>query len=261
MAEEKIIALFDVCQLTYSELRSFGDEFASVFSVVTFALNEVNVFARLLAFSQPYGFEDKDVQVAEVLQVSTMLRTWSAKLFELLKFLGAENGAKKLKLNDRNLESTLQGFRDNYSSIRVDELANLMRSLRHESAFHFPLPAAIRNLNHVSQDAKLTLHFHENVRNNFSALGDELMFVGRVNRQFASSGNDEEQREKFREWIVWTGKVHTMVTELQLKLFDETIAARFPCRLEKKKQYSIPVEKTGLVGSSSVPLFIRSDDK
>jgi len=84
-------------ELSEKDFAEIPDDQKAALAAVSHSINELNVLKRLYLFSCPTDQPQNEFGIAFWIQQLTILRAWSAKLFELQKFLeftGSKNRTK-----------------------------------------------------------------------------------------------------------------------------------------------------------------------
>jgi len=251
---KKIEQLYEY-RISKAEFEQLEELDKVLVSVICFAASEINMFSKLYLCSSPDFCDETLLDSLIASQKMTVLRSWSAKLFELHEFA-------------KQFQSQKGGSADARSAVRLflskfdgqdDRIGfNVARALRNEVTNHYSLPAAKKNLKHVSDRANLVLLLHCKDGNSSYPMGEEVLFAGRVNR-FASGKNDGQNGHKLLEkWYQFNLDATKLARELLNDVIASLIFAKYPEKFARQKTFFVDDEFSQEHGAVCVPLFLRS---
>jgi len=244
----------------WSDLDGLTTDQKAFLAIVSYAASEFNILRRLYLFaSHETTDEDQDILFGTTMQRLVVLRTWSAKLFELsqtVEKLSKENGTSDLVVQ-RVAKSAWKSFEDT----KLTDGYKIARNVRHEATNHYSMDAAKRNLPFVPSHANCGLFMHEKDGNSFYPMGEEVMFMGRMNRSGSSLKTDEERAEQLNLWARWNLDATRWSRELQRSIDTELLFDHMPGRSGKQKVYWFDPELVGGLTGRRVPLFLRTEPK
>lgn len=250
------IVRFKEYRIRESELEHLDELKLSVLAVLSFAVSEMNALARIYITTMDAEGHGKAIEAGINIQKQTIMRTWSAKVFEALEFL------EGLPQSGKNVDDDFLDFR-RFAVSQIEELKSqpgfqILRALRHEAANHYSLKAARKSLKASNGSRDATFYLHELDGNSFFAYGEEVLFLQRLERlRVDLSIPDEDAGKLLDEWISWAIKVKHAVAQALLYFFDRFLWSK----LDKKFQDQIYYVDKGLVaarGEISIPLLVRA---
>lgn len=148
----------------------------------------------------------------------------------------------------------MQAQFETLKSIRGYKLA---RWVRHESTNHYTLKAARNNLEFVSERANYNLYLHKLNGNSFYPMGEEVMFVARMNRAGANFSTREEGAEGLKLWFDWNIEANKWLHKAHSRFLKELVLDSRPKEAARKKSYWFKPELVGEAGEPRIPLFYR----
>jgi hypothetical protein len=185
----------------------------------------------------------------------SVLRNWSAKLFELHEF------AKEFQKQAGGSTSGREAVRDFLAGFenQVDQVGyTLARDLRNEVTNHFPLKAAKKNLKHLSDRANLLLLLHHKDGNSSYPLGEEVLFAGRINR-FSFGKQDEEGGHRALErWYQFNLDATKLARTFHQAVIQHLVFGKFPKKFARLKTFWVEDGLSKDHREVCVPLFLRT---
>lgn len=243
-------------RFTPQDLASLDEDLAAGLSITCHAANEVNTLRRLYLFSC-HDFLDKEpIDNINAIQRSVLLRIWSAKLFEFVKFVKSKDVR-----NSKNLElqELIKTAKASYDELERNNDFKMARDLRNEATNHYGFKPAKKNLKHISNDSNMSFYIHRMNGNNFFPLGEEVMFTARIKRHVPNSAKNEVLSESFKGWLNWNNEVTKWLSQVNLDFIGHIIETHFPDRKPRKRSDYLPCEMVGEIDEIFVPLFARTD--
>ncbi|MEO0370349.1 MAG: hypothetical protein AAF231_02735 [Pseudomonadota bacterium] len=243
--------------LSVEDAQNLPEDQLAAFGVFCFACSEINVLHRLYICSVHPPHKDQEIRFAALIQQFLILRTWTAKLFEVtefVKFEGKYNKTKDPVLKEFSTEALNQ-----LQKIQDEAGNGLAKKLRDEVANHYHLKPARANVAHLSEVGEYSMYLHKAAGNSFYPFGEELMFGARLNRFEADNPNKDANL--FKEWNAWNVKVSRWVSSMHVRLFEMTLKKLNPERAAEIKSYSLPDNMFMDHRELLVPLFIKPELK
>ncbi|MGR3341820.1 MAG: hypothetical protein ACU0DI_01055 [Paracoccaceae bacterium] len=138
----KPIVYFVKYRLQFSELLQFGETKAAVFATSCHAINEINVFTRMYLSNHRDAPKEPDMATLYEIQTMTILRSWSAKLFEYHKFISRVRELPEFSAHSNLLGSNLKKF----NRLKKMDGFIITRKIRNEMTSHYDLKKSPRKL-------------------------------------------------------------------------------------------------------------------
>lgn len=242
--------------LRWADLRDLPEDQVAFLGVLSYAVSEVNALSGIYIFSSHPMIENEAIDNAILIQRFVLLRSWSARLFEAIELL--ENGVKKRQISDQDLLEFVKECLKELSAIKSSKGYELARDLRNESTNHYSFSTAKKNLKHISDRANCNMYLHEKKVNSFYPFGEEVMFVGRLNRHGASLRTRDKKSNLLDLWISWNLKATQLIGDIQVEFFKKFLLERFPDKFGHERPYWIPRELASTVEDKHVPIFLRT---
>ncbi len=244
-------------RLSENEYDEIPDDQRAAISVVSYAVGEITALMRMYLFSQQSLTDDPVVDGAIFIQTNVLLRTLSAKIFEVSELVNTKD--KKNKTDD---EVVLRIFNDAFSTfeeLRSRKGYQIARAVRHEAANHYRLKPAKQNTASLGKGARLSFCMHKKQGNSFNPIGEECIFIARINREGADFGSKEEKIALHQEWFRWNLDAVDWVNSLFERLFSEVVLQRFPNKKASWKVHWMDPRLVGEVGEVQMPVFLRAN--
>lgn len=255
--EVKAIEYLVEYTISKKEFDELDPDLAAASAIVSYAYSEINTLMRLYLFSCHDLIDDDVIDSLNFMQRQVLLRTWSAKLFEFADFLELK---KYSKTNNEILKELAKSARKSFEKLKADSAYKTVRSIRHEATNHYALSPAKKNLEHIGKSPSLSLYMHKVGGNSFFPLGEEVMFVGRMNRAAGKGSSKEEIHEAYKKWLDWNLQATQWLNNVHSQFMNKILLEKFPDRKALRRNYWIPMDMVGEVGEIKTPLFVRSDE-
>lgn len=243
--------------VTKEEFDTLEPDLAAALSIVCYAYSEVNALMRLYLFSIHNHVGSDVVDTMGEIQKNTLLRIWSAKLFELADFMELK---KYSKTNNQELVALACVARKLFAPLKKDAAYQTVRLIRNEATSHYALAPAKKNLEFVGEGAALSIIQHKIGGNSFNPLGEEVMFIGRMNRAAQHLDTKEKRIEFHKQWFNWNVEATKWLSKVQTQFAKKILFEKFPDRRAYKRMYWIPQQMVGEIGESKTPLFCRAHE-
>jgi hypothetical protein len=254
-----------VVRLKWEELSDLDEVQKAVLGLVCHAANEVNALMRIYTFHElpatEWEYDALEIREAYWCQKSVVLRTWSAKLFEIQKVFSENKRTRVLYSRDDT----------NYNMI-VDELTRALepltncneykiaRSSRNEVTFHYALKSARITSSQLCPDDDVSFFLHQSDGGSYFRLGEKMMLSGLLQRNFENSPfgvSGEEAFRRFEGWMGWnlraTGWLRSVVNEL----VQHCVVNRQVGKVLDEIQCIVNSKLIARTGEVVVPLYLR----
>ncbi len=242
--------------LTWKDLAVLPPEQLALLSLANFAATELNILQRIYIQTAHNLTQDAALDVAIAAQRYVVLRTWSAKLFEFAAMF--EDLLKQKLKDDRTLELAKEAV-ELFEALKKSDGYAIVRNVRHEASNHYSFSAALKNLSHVPDHANCNMYLNKLDGNSYYPMGEEVMFVGRLNRHGASIKTEEEKQQLLGLWHDWNLEANGWLRNIHERIFSEIVSARFPDRFAREKLYWFDPSLAGDMVPPSIPIFLRNN--
>lgn len=253
MANKKIEFLSKF-KLTADEFKSLDKETRAVVALSCFAVTELNIFSKIYIFGAPEIDDQTDIDIINYIQRHSILRTWGAKIFEFQEFIKEidPTGADKDELQ-RIKSNALASF----SELKKAGGYELARTLRHETANHFSLKAARKNVDFVSTNANLSMLLHEIDGNSSFPLGEEVMFAAKLNRYTSNLADESKRVAILDEWMNFNLAASSWLRNVHFEIIDKLILRKLGKKIAGSQIYYLSGDSVAEIGEMCLPLFVR----
>lgn len=240
--------------LNFSELKDVPDEHVAAFSMSAHAINETNALSRIFLFCGQDDVRETEINAAAFIQRLTLLRVWSAKLFEYTEFVKFEGRGNRT--SDKILLRLSKEAKDSFASLCENNDKEFMKRLRNQVTNHYRIDPARRNLQHLDPAADASMYLSESVRSNaFFLLGEDVAFGAAVAR--FSKENNTDIVEQIERWVDFNLAANVWANDFHASLFKETIRPFFPDRHTTEMSYWLPETMVQEFERGKMPLFMR----
>jgi len=243
--------------LSWMEVQKLPQDQQAALAITNFAASEVNTLQRLFVFSAHRVTDDNDINAAIMIQRFSVLRRWSASLFEFREFLSFGPKPKE-KANDMLVQVWAKASVEKYRALEAIDGYGVVRDIRNEAGSHYSFSAAKKNIKHVSDIADCNLYPQAQGGNSYFPMGEEVMFLGRLNRHGANLKTKEEKMKLFDNWMAWNIQAAKWLSHVQSDLVGRILKAHFPEKKPTKRIVSIDPVLVGNEADIKVPIFYRS---
>lgn len=254
----KAIEYLTEYKLSLADLEDLHEDLSAALAVTCYAVSEINTLMRLYIFSSHQVIDNEVIDAASMIQRGVLLRTWSSKLFEFSEFIHLNGKHNKTKNVD--LIELAKQAQKSFEQLKQEKGFDLVRNIRHEASNHYCLNPARKNLKHLSPTSKLSFYLHEKNGNSFFPMGEEVMFIGRINRHATSETTKEEKSQLYNTWMNWNLMASNWLGEVHHLFVKRLVLERFSERKAERKDYWIPPTMVGEVGEIITPIFIRTNN-
>lgn len=246
-------------QIALRRLEMSEQDFAAVpedqkaaLAAVSHAINELNVFKRLFLFSAVAEHPENEFGIALWIQQLTLLRSWSAKLFELqklLEFTGSKNRTK-----DKVLRGIAKKAEAKFANLKDEAGYRMAREFRNEITNHIGLSSARKNLPYVTKKAVCIAYLTPEDGNCFFPIGEDFAFGGLLARLWGDL--DLEPRQALDIWFGWNTKVNNWATVMHLEMLDEIIGG--PSLEDTTLSLELGEEFIGDPAHKQIPMYTKT---
>ncbi|MEX0276038.1 MAG: hypothetical protein AB3N19_00840 [Ruegeria sp.] len=246
-------------RLTWSEFNSIPEDQRAALSVTAYAVSEINTVARLYMLSWHETENNEVVDQLIYLQSNVLLRMFSAKVFEFSQLVNLKD--KKNKTSDPVVAEIFKKAEERFAALRDRAGYKYSEYMRHEASSHYRLKPARDNLKNVSERARLSLYEHRSKANTAHPLGEETMFVARLNRAEKQAISMKDKLEIHREWFQWNVDAIDWVNETFDAVVQKTVKDRFPKKRSRKTPHWIEPQLVAEHEDLRIPVFIRANSR
>ncbi|MFW8633575.1 hypothetical protein [Cribrihabitans pelagius] len=256
---DKALEHFWEYPISWRLMQTLPEDQQAAIAVLSFAVSEVNALSRLYIFNAHKLIGEAAIDCATSIQRFLLLRAWSAKLFEIEDFLNL--GGKKKVTRDKELLKLANRALESFVTLRDERIYPIVRDIRNEATSHYSLTAAKKNLKFVSYNANCNMYIHEMSGNSFYPMGEEVMFIGRLNRRGASLPTKDERAAQFESWMNWNVSATNWLSSTHASFVRELIFEKQKSRAARKRTYWIPPKFVGSREDGLAPIFLRKPPK
>lgn len=260
MSKSLAIESYLEINLKWKHLDALSVDQKAALAIVCFAVTEVNSLSRLYLFSQhPHAGEDA-IDFAIMAQTNSLLRSWSAKLFEFSDFLTFKDRSNRT--DDEKIRKIAAESLEDFAKLLEGNGYNTARALRHEATNHYLLGPVRKNLPYVSESATTTFFLHRKNGSSVYPIGDEVVFAARLNRIGASFDTYEQRVALYKEWFDWNLAATKWLHAVHLRFFVDLVK---PILLRngiasRRRDYWIDPSLVGSIDGPRIPIFFRGTE-
>ena len=258
MSETFAIEYLHELEFRWKDFDALSDDQKAAFSIACFAVSEVNALTKIYAYSQHELTGQTAIDYGVMIQSHSVLRSWSAKLFEFSEFIyfrGRDN-----RTTDATLLSISKRHVETFKKLRDDKGYSAARYLRHETTNHYLLSPVRKNLEFVSENANCNFYVHQMTGNSYYPMGDEVVFAARMSREGGHSGTVEEKLRVYKNWWQWNLAATTWLHGVHFDLYNELIKPIAKTKFARRKDYWISPSLVGTPEERKIPLFMRRQE-
>lgn len=243
---------FTVFEEDLNSLSKLPDDQLAALSILSFATSELNTLQKIYLSSAHDYIGIRAIDSASNMFKFLILRTWSAKIFEVWQFFC---DVKKQRRVDNELRDIVVTALKDFENLKENEGYEVARALRNEASNHYSFDAARKNLKHIPENMDLNFYTHESGGNDMHPLGEAVMFHARLNRKWANIPQKELKNEKFHQWLKWCQAAVKWVAKWHAEAFATFCKSPSEAKFVNKR-YTIPVDFIGNPVRQRMPLFI-----
>lgn len=255
MSETFAIEYFVELPMRWSDFNPLSDDQKAALSVVCFAVTEVNALMRMYAFSEHEYTGKPAIDYGMLVQSHSILRTWSAKLFEFSEFISFKDKANKT--TDATLIALSGKHMATFDALKLADGYQTARYLRHETTSHYLLNPVRKNLPYVSDKADCSFYLHQMTGNSHYPMGDEVVFVARLNREGAHLTTEQEKKDTYRKWWNWNLEATRWLNDVHLSFYKELVVPIAKGKIARRKNYWIDPRFVGIPEEVKIPSILR----
>ncbi len=255
MSEVKAIEFFTEVELSWKDFSSLSDDQKSALSIVCFAVSEINSLMRIYAFSDHTLTGKAAIDYSILVQSHGILRSWSAKLFEFSEFVTFRD--RKNRTSDDRLLELSRTAKESFNALKRENGYVIARSLRHETTNHYLLDPVRKSLPFVSDRANCNFYLHKKNGNSVFPMGDEVVFIGRINREGAKIESALEKAEMYDQWWKWNLAATKWLHRVHFDFYKEFVEPRSKGKRIKTRDYWIDPRLVGVPDETKLPVFLR----
>ena len=256
MSDRTAIEHFWEYPLSWEELQTFPEDQQAALAVFSYAASEANALSKLYSATSHSLTGENAIDCAISTQLFVILRTWSSKLFEVEAFL---NFKGKNRTSDQEVLELAKVSLSNFSRLRDSDGYLIARDVRNEASHHYSFTAAKKNLKHVSARANCTMYLHEMNGNSFYPMGEEVLFIGRLNRRGAQLDSEEKRSALLGKWMDWNIEANSWLNDTHAEFMRTLVLEKLGNKFAKKRTYWIDPVLVGKVTERKTPVFLRKD--
>jgi hypothetical protein len=251
------IEYFVELEMRWKEFDPLSDDEKAALSIVCFAVTEVNALMRMYAFAEHHFTGKAAIDYGMLAQSHSLLRSWSAKLFEFSEFITFKD--KNNRTSDPSLLALSKKHASTFEALKTENGYGAARYLRHETTNHYLLVPVRKNLPHVSDRANCNFYLHQLNGNSHFPMGEEVVFVGRLNRDGAHLATDEEKRKTYSDWWTWNLSATKWLNAVHLDFYRELVVPLAKAKTARRRAYWIDPRLVGVPEQDKLPLFMRKE--
>ena len=249
-----LVHLFEY-QVPKSSLEQLSREQTAILGILSYAVSEVNALAKFFIIAQQDKTGENPIDIASMIHQNVILRTWSAKLFEVMEFAGTAD--KRLLASDDDLRVDFEEALLELDELKSTEGFSTARVMRNEATSHYSMKAALKNIDYMSEDAECNLYLGELNGNSFYPFGEELMFVARMSRQGKNSRSKAERLAQFWDWHDWNIAMNDWLSRLHFRVVKTLFLDSETEIFARHKAYWVPPSMLSEMDTNIAPLFFK----
>ncbi len=259
MSENKAIEYLTEFRLSWKDLSILPDDQKASLAIFSFAVSEVNALMKMFLLSNHSSIGEPAIDQMASIQRNTILRVWSAKVFEFSVFL--TYGGKKKTTSDPDLLQLATESLAKFDALKTGQGFAFAQNIRHESTNHYSFSAAKGNIKHMSSGTNCDIFMHEKTGNSFYPMGESVMFMGRFSRHNRPSEYDNDLNVVVEAWLDWLIKATSWMQEVFDSFFELLKIRHFPDRFATERMYWIDPIFVGNADERKMPIFLRTNSK
>jgi hypothetical protein len=242
-----------------AELQEIPTDQKAVLAVVFFAVTEINTLRKLYLASDhnAQGIDVIDQMIAH--QRNMILRLWSAKLFEFVKFINVVESDSKVR--DPGVIGVAAIAKAGFDALCVGSGYQAAKNIRNEATNHYSFESAKKNLKHLDPNAPMKMFVHDMTGNAYYPWGDSVMFFGRFSRQGSALPSDAERASIIEDWMNWNLKATEWIDSVATQAFQEFAVNRFPKKMARRRDHWIDPILVSDTSERRTPIIMRKADQ
>lgn len=207
-------------EISEKDQKTLGDDLFAYWMALSFSVSELMVFHKLAI--QSSEVEPKDVLFAKQAktQTNTILRVFSAKLFEGIECVtGFEKivvrKAKQGKASKFEIafQEKFGESAEKFNSLRKEANFKTAKFVRDKATNHIRSSEVKRNLKHAFPGAERSMVFRRMPINSYFPIGEDMVFGALLDRHYHDEKRLEERQQAFREYLKWMLKTSSELAE------------------------------------------------
>lgn len=254
------IEYFHSVSLTKADIDQLGPENLSFLSTILFAANELFVFQKILSSNVKTPKQrDTEILTLSFIQQSTILRTLSAKALEFIKLFEDQNKIWERRGFNNEIK-IMENHTTQLLSLKESKFYQFTKEMRNSLINHYLVSETFNNLKYISEKADYSFHLHQEQGNSFFPIGEEIVFIGFVNRYFGDDGgvNSFEEKSVFiKDWIDWVLETLKWVNNVVQSFSIFIILEKLDGKIAKRKALFIDPEIVADIHKFRSPLIFR----
>jgi hypothetical protein len=242
--------------LSKENLRTLPLEHVSAMATFGYAVSEVNALRRIFLSQSHDPTSERIINEALNIQKLVILRTWSAKLFEIREFLETLCGPKPITQDKELIGLAIAAIKD-LDQTTSKEGYEVARDVRNEATNHYSFAAAKKNFAHLHDGALCNMYIHRHGGNDFFPMGESVMFHGRLHRRWKIVPTLEQKQQLFEQWIDWCLKAGDSLVRSHAQFAEVLIFNALDRNDFKQRNYWVPEVMVGHPMGRMTPVFSR----
>ena len=237
------------------------DEQKAFFALICMAQNDIATFSRLVVLSNWEPTKDENVNIISAIQTNSLLRIWSAKLFEFAKMIDETGGKETVK--DEDLREFAKSYFHLFDKIESMPGFRIARMIRNKAANHYAFPDVLKSLTKIDAKAKCGYLLHDLSGNSYYPFGEEVAFIGQLNRHLAGTSEKINAGQGIRDWMTWNieaSRIASQVLPAFNKQFVVPLVSGRRNRL-RRQPYWLQMGMVGTYGKDKLPFLMRKRDE
>jgi hypothetical protein len=255
MGEKRAVETLIEVPLPRAEFDSLPLEHRAFFALLSHATNEITALSRIALQSRHEQTGEEQIDMLAVIQLSTLLRVWSSKLFEISSVFS--DFGKDYSVVDGKLRDFILSRKVLFLEARKHPGYLTARTLRDNVTNHYSFKATLKSLNHLSDGANRTIQVHAIDGNTYYPYGEEVSFVAMLKKHSAGALGTPSIDQTIKHWMDWNVKSTRRLTEVMTDFSLDFVLRELSSPKGKKRVYWIPPEMVAEGDPATVALFLR----
>ena len=249
----KIIHL-DEFEIPRSDFEKLPPYVRASLATLAYAVDEINVFKRLVVQANTNPPEDLTLRLQHVTQLNSLTRVMSAKIFEAVAVY--EDSSKKAKrASDEELSKFFNQQHKGWKELKKSRYYVLAKLIRDKATNHYLVSETEQNLEFLGEQYLATFYLSKINGNSFHPMGEEIAFIGRLSRAYKEEFDSEFNPSELYNWIEWCMSASKWMTSFFQNYVLWIHKNRFPeWRLRPRKPY-LEEELFFEIGEKPLPIF------
>ncbi|WP_217371973.1 hypothetical protein [Ruegeria arenilitoris] len=243
-------------RLTWDEFTSIPEDQRAAVAVASYAVSEINALSRLYLFAVQEMTGNPVIDGAVFIQANVLLRAVSSKVFEFTQLINLKDNHNKT--NDPIVKKIFSDAEVAFQELKNREGFRLAQAIRNEASNHYRLKPARNNMKGLAEQARLSFCMNRMSGNSYHPLGEEFMFIARLNRAGQKAETKEDKLKLHSEWFEWNIDAVRWVNGVFRELMKEIVLKKFPSKRAVKVPHWIDPKLVGEVDDHKAPIFLRT---